>query len=340
MRLNFIKPLLANLALMLILTPVALALEIPDIPDAKDGVVSIKTVEPERRVGYTVGDIITRTVYLKINKPYQLIEESLPIVGYEKRYKGQVIGIELHEISHAKEAHDHYTEHKIKLSYQVFTNSVVAKPAVLPAEYLRLINLNSPNIKGSKEIVRYRIPSYEIAVSPLSIFGQVKIEADMSGFRGPLLVSAYREKQQLKIAVVVLGLSLIGLLYILGKSAWLPRMGGPFAKAYRAVRKMPHTENGLQQAVSLTHQALNLSAGQSIFTHNLDEYLNKKPVFLSIKPELEQFFGLSRQVFFEPCAAHSVGADPMKWLISFCRHCRDCERGLSAKLAKPSVMKA
>lgn len=316
-------------SLTLMLAHSAVALEIPDIPDAKDGVVIIKTIEPEHRVGYTVGDIVNRTVFLKIKKPYQLIDESLPIVGYEKRYKGQVIGIELHEIHHVKDIHDDYVDHKIKLSYQVFTNSVVAKPAILPAEYLRLINLNSPIVKGSKEIVRYRIPAYEIAISPLSIFGQVKIEADMSDFRGPLLLSSTKEQQQLKISLPLLVLSLLGLFYILGQSAWLPRMGGPFAKAFKAVRKLPSDANGLQQGVSLTHQALNLIAGQSVFTHNLDEFLSKKPAFSSLKPEIEQFFGLSRQVFFEPSAGHSVGSEPMKWLANFCRRCRDSERGLT-----------
>ncbi len=328
MKLNFIKKLMAKLILTLatlMLTLPAIALEIPDIPDAKEGVVTLKSIEPDHRVGYTVGDILTRTFLLEIKKPYLLIDESLPIIGYEKRYKGQITGIELRSITHEKDEHSTYVSHKIKVSYQIFTNSVVAKPAILPAEYLRLINVNS----HGKDVVRYRIPSYEIAISPLSIFGAVKIEADMSDFRGPLLLNAQKERQQLKVALIILGLSLLGLLYILGKHAWLPRMGGPFARAYRSLRKLPRTQQGLKLAVSQVHQAINTTAGQSVFGDTIDLFLAKKTNFDVLKNELEQFFGLSRQVFFESSAAHSIQGDPLKWLQSFAKRCRDCERGLT-----------
>ncbi len=319
---NLIKYFVATFALLS--TMAATALEIPDIPDVKEGVVSIQTIEPDHRVGYTVGDILSRTIILQIKKPYQLIDESLPIVGYEKRYKGQITGIDLKSITHDKEAHEDYVKHTVKVNYQIFTNSVVAKPAILPAEYLRLINLNS----HGKEVVRYRIPTWNFAISPLSIFGQVKIEDDMSDFRGPLLLKATKEKQQLKISLIVLGLSLIGLLYILGKHAWLPRMGGPFAKTYKAIRKLPANEYGLQQAVSRVHQSLNITAGQSVFGDTIDAFLVRKPTFSGLKSELEQFFSLSRQVFFEPSVAHHIQGEPLKWLQNFSRRCRDCERGL------------
>lgn len=334
MKLHFIKILVASLVLAITLP--ASALEIPDIPDAKEGVVTIKTTEPDHRVGYTVGDIITRTVFLEIKKPYVLIDESLPIVGYEKRYKGQVIGIELRSITHEKNEHNNSVNHKIKLSYQVFTNAVVAKPAILPAEYLRLINLDS----HGKDVVRYRIPSYEIAISPLSIFGAVKIEADMSDFRGPLLLNSHKEKQQLKIGLAVLGLSLLGLLYILGQQAWLPRMGGPFAKAFKSIRKLPSNQHGLQVAVAQMHQAINNTAGQSVFSDTTHLFLAKKPNFNGLKTEFEQFFSLSRQVFFESSAAHSVQGDPLKWLQNFSKRCRDCERGLTPEALNINKVKA
>jgi mxaA protein len=115
---------------------------------------------------------------------------------------------------------------------------------------------------------------------------------------------------------------------MLGKHAWLPRMGGPFAKSYRAIRKQTNTPQGIQNAVSSMHTALNSSAGNSLFTGNLEQFFTQKPAFKAIKTEFEQFFGLSRQVFFEPTAAHQVGNDPIAWLAQFSRRCRDCERGL------------
>jgi mxaA protein len=179
-----------------------------------------------------------------------------------------------------------------------------------------------------REVVKYRVPMWEFVISPLSVFGQIKVEDDMSQFRGPLLMDASRENTRFKSLLVFLVLSLLGLLYILGKGAWLPRMGGPFAKAYRVIKKQPATPQGIQNAVASMHAALNSSAGHSLFTDNLDQFLAKKPAFKAIKSEIQQFFGLSNQVFFEANASHYLVTEPVAWLKQFCRRCRDCERGL------------
>ena len=316
-----------NCALMFLLciAPLsAFALDSQDLPDVKEGIVSIQIKDPVKLVGYTVGDIIEREVILTIKAPYKLIDTSLPITGYEKRYKGQLVGIELKNIVHVKKESKDKTVHQIKLAYQVFTNNVVAKPASLGPEYLNLIDTSNP-----KELVKYRIPSLSIAVSPIAIFGQVKIENNMSPFLGPLLMSDSKEKQTLKISLAAIAVSLIGLLYILGKHAWLPRMGGAFAKCYRTVRKTPDNTEGLKQAVSAVHLALNTTAGMSIFNDNLDAFLHQHPKFHPVKAEIQEFLNLSRHVYFEPSfKPRSIDHNAHQWLVQFSRHCRDCERGL------------
>ncbi len=320
--------------LALTLTPsIAFALDSQELPDIAEGYVTIKTIEPTKLVGYTVGDVIEREVILTIKAPYKLIETSLPITGYEKRYKGQVIGIELKNVSHTKKENKGNTTFDIKLAYQVFTNNVVAKTASLGPEYLNLINT-----QDSKDLVKYRVPSINIAISPIAIFGQVKIENNMSPLRGPLLLSDVKEKKWLKVASVFLAVSLLGLLYILGMHAWMPRMGGAFAKAYRALRRTPNTPEGLKLAVSNIHAAINTSAGMSVFSNNLEEFLAKKPNFSSMKSEIQQFFSLSRHVYFEPKSAHSIGSEPLSWLKAFTRRCRDCERGLTPETAENKVL--
>jgi mxaA protein len=304
------------------LIPAALADE--PVETVKDGVVTLLEKNPDRSVGYTVGDILERTITLDVKKPYKLLETSLPIVGYERRYKGQIIGIELRSISHTQKEHDASTTYTIHLAYQVFTNNVVAKPAALPAEIVRLI--------ANGRVAQYRIPSWLFAISPIATYGDVNIQYDMSKFRGPLLLDAGPDKLRLKVLVSIFAVSLLGLLYILGRRAWLPRMGGPFARAYRDInklRKLPVTDTSLQTAVSRVHQSLNVTAGNSVFNDTLEAFLVKKPAFMPVKADIEQFFGLSRSVFFEHKAAHQAGESPMLWLREFCRRCRDCERGLS-----------
>lgn len=306
----------------------AYALDSESLPDVKTGVVSLRVKDPTREVGYTVGDVLTRHLVITIKKPYKLIDESLPIVGYEKRYKGQTLGIDLSDIKHSSKDNGKEVVHDLTLSYQVWTNKTVVKPGALPAEYLHLINLES---KG-KEVVKYRIPSFEFNISPIARFGQIKIEDDMSKYQGPLLLDSTPEKQRLKILLTVLALSILGLIYMLGKYTWLPRMGGPFAKSYRQIHKLSkkspaNMPEALQQAVSSMHSALNSTAGNSLFNDNLDDFLAKKPAFKAIKTELQQFFTLSNQVFFEPNAKNNITASTL-WLVQFCRRCRDCERGL------------
>ncbi len=312
------------LLLLIACTANVYALDSQPFPDVKEGVVTLQIQEPDHKTGYTIGDVLTRQVTVTIKKPYKLVLESLPIIGYEKKYKGQPLGIDLSDLKHTEKDEKSQVTHNLSLSYQVFTSSVIAKPGALPTEYIRLINTES---KG-KEVVKFRIPSYEFVISPLSIFGQVKVEDDMDGFRGPMLLDASREKKRLKILLTVLGLSLLGLLYMLGQHAWLPRMGGPFAKAFRAIRKLSNDQTGLQTAVSKLHESLNATAGSSLFTSNLDAFLQNKPSFKPIENEINQFFALSRHVFFEANAKHEAGNEPIQWLARFCRRCRDCERGL------------
>ncbi len=313
------------LALLLSLSAlVAHALDAQLLPDVKDGVVTMQIQDPERAVGYVVGDVLTRHVILSIKKPYKLIDESLPIIGYEKRYRGQTLGIDLSDSRHTFKDNGDTVIHDLTWSYQVFTNKTVVKHGALPTEYVNIINLNS---KG-KEVGKFRVPSFEFSISPIAVFGQIRIEEDISKFRGPLLLNNKVLKQRLNIMLTIMGLSLLGLLYMLGKHAWLPRMGGPFARAYRNIRKQDNTPAGIQNGVSSMHGALNITAGISLFNGNLDAFLTKKPAFKAIKTELEQFFGLSKQVFFEPNAQHQAGNDPIAWLAQLCRRCRDCERGL------------
>ncbi|MFM9912340.1 MAG: hypothetical protein ACKVN9_02255 [Methylophilaceae bacterium] len=303
--------------LLLLISPHLLAAAIEDPEPEQDARVKMTTVEPERDVGYTMGDLITRSIILKVKKPYVLQETSLPIVGYEKRRKGQVSGIELAKITTEQAADADTTTYTLHLTYQVFTSNVVAKPAALPPEFIKFTD--------NKTLFEYRIPSWSFRISPLAVFGSVIVEKDMSGFRGPLLLDAAPEKQRLKWFGIGLALSLLGLLYILAANDWLPGMGGAFAKAYRDIRKLPNNAEGLQQSVERVHQALNACAGASVFS--ADGLIARHSAFAGLKAEIEQFFLLSRTVFFEPTASNGL-KNPEAWLRQFCLNCRHIERGL------------
>ncbi len=292
------------------------------LPDVNPKYVTLKQENPTRDAGYVVGDVLDRNLTITIKKPYELVKESLPIEGYEHRYRGQISGIELVKISHQETDDSNGVTHKLTLRYQVFTTGKLAKPAALRAEIIKLRNTTT------KEVVQYRIPSFAFRISPLSVFGAVKLKEEMSPFIRPLFLDSQRDTLQLGLAIGLLSLSLLGLLYIFGVRAWLPRMGAPFAKAYRDIRKMPDDETGIQQAATRLHSALNKTAGGILFSSNLAAFLKEKPAYAPLKEELERFFTLSSQVFFAPVAHTHLGISPKLWLQNFCRQLRDCERGL------------
>ena len=109
-------------------------------------------------------------------------------------------------------------------------------------------------------------------------------------------------------------------------------MGSPFAKAMRDIRKLPDTNEGIVQAVSRLHLAINKTAEQTIFKSTIDQLIIKKPAFAAIQGDLDAFFETSRHVFFE--ASTQGNSTSMAWLKSFARHGRDCERGLTPDISK------
>jgi mxaA protein len=292
------------------------------LPSIDSKYVTVVEQNPTRDAGYVVGDKLERTITLTIKKPFQLVKESLPIVGYEHRYRGQISGIELTDIDVAEDENSTNTQYVIHLTYQVFTVSKLAKPAILRGEIVKIRNTTN------KDLWQYRIPHFNFRISPLSVFGSVNLKQELSPFIEPLKISDQQPRQYLTIAAGVLGASLLGLLYILGTHTWLPRMGGAFAKAYRAIRKTDHSTEGLKQALTSLHQAINKTAGHSVFAQTVDAFLAEKPAYQSVKTEIAAFFSLSKNIFFEE-ANDSKIAEHKAWLLRFCRQMRDCERGLT-----------
>ncbi|MCB5189367.1 hypothetical protein LG198_01310 [Methylobacillus arboreus] len=279
--------------------------------------VTITANNPAREVGYHIGDILTRTVTLKVSDQYQILPTSLPIPGNQKRYRNKEQGIEIYASKLSESHRDGQNIYTLELSYQVFTSSIVAKPAALPPEFVKF--------SGNGKQFQVRIPSWNFRISPLAVYGSVNVSKDMSPLRGPLLISADKHRQTMVAALAILSLSLLGLLYILGNRAWLPRMGGPFARAYREVRKTSADNTGLETAISRLHQAFKQSCGQSVFS--ADEIIQLKPAFTPLKDDIERFFRLSRAVFFDS-AEQGTPDNPNPWLRQFSRRCRDIERGM------------
>ncbi len=294
-----------------------------ELPTIGEQYISVDIVDPTRDAGYVVGDILQRKISLTIKKPYQLITESLPIVGYEHRYRGKKSGIELVKIKQSVKQNTDSETYELDLSYQVFKTDRVAKPAALRAEVLKLRHLKN------KSVVQYKLPDFTFRISPLSLIGQIKLDEEMYPFIPPLTINNSKTIFNIKLLAGIFALALLGLLYIFGTHAWLPKMGAPFAKAYRDIKKLSASSEDIKQAVTRVHRSLDQTAGVSLFSHNLDAFIDQQKAFLPVKKEIEQFFGLSHEVFFEDTSQSLSSENPKAWLLQFCRRLRECERGLT-----------
>jgi mxaA protein len=290
--------------------------------DIDPSFIKIDIKDPDQKVGYTVGDKISRKIIFSVKKPYQLVEESMPIEGYEKRYRGQKLGVVLQNIKFTKEEKKDEIVYKINLIYQIFTNNVVAKPASVTADYYRLINSADP-----ENIVKYRIPSFTFAISPIAIFGDIKIENDMSPYRGPFYININNEKKFLKKTIFALALVLIILGYIWGRFTWIPGQNKIFSSIYKNNKKVSATEKNIKIFISDLHSGFDKTVNQSLFESNIEILFKKNKSFININQEIHVFFDISRSIFFE----NSKSVDTVKtysWLKSFSLHCRMCERKL------------
>jgi len=284
--------------------------------------VELVIVEPKQLVGYTVGDIIDRYITVSIKKPYQLIEESLPIVGYEKRYKGQLLGMTLRDIHFDKKITKDLSTYKISLKYQIFTNNVVAKPAFITADYYRLINPAEP-----EKIVKFRIPELTIATSPIAIFGAVKVEDDMSPLRGPLTIETIPSAQKIRYGIIGFVISFLALFYIYSKYSWLPKQNRFFSSIYRQYKKINANEKGIENFVSALHHGFNQTINKALFINNKEHLFEKNNNFKNIESEINDFFKLSKAINFERKTNFNA-IEAAEWLVVFSLHCRMCERGL------------
>jgi mxaA protein len=278
---------------------------------ADDPRYAVQIHNPDHDVGYIVGDMLTRTIHLNARAPYTLTAAAMPVKGLNRH------GIELREVSVTKDAAPDGTSYDVQLTYQVFTSASFAKKVLLPQESLKLT--------GEGKSVEVLIPSWGFSVSPLSARGEI-VEDDMSPYRGPMLLDKTSRQQMFWGFLVLIAATLPGLLYFNGNRAWLPGMGGPFARSYRKLRRLPDNTTSIQQAVATIHQAFNQTFGANLFHTDVPGFVQKYPRFAPLSGDIEEFFRMSNAALFGIGGAPGSGAATNKTLRNFCKQCRDCER--------------
>lgn len=294
----------------------------------------LRIINPKRSVGYVIGDIFKRTLELEVADPYTLSRVSLPAEGVTHA------GIELRKVEVVEKRLSDTTHYSIGMTYQVFAHSRTASKVRLPAQSLQVVANGKPQ--------RVLIPGWSFRISPLAADGVTDIEKDMSPYRAPLRVQSGYLKPVLGFFLVLVLISVLGLIYINADKAWFPGMGGPFAASYRTISTLENSTDGLNKAITCMQNAFNATYGENLFGYDIDRFFQAHPRFTKLRDEIEGFFSLSNSMLFGvkdtvsqpslaefPKQCQSSLASPGKaihtlaGLTSFCRACRDCERGIA-----------
>jgi mxaA protein len=271
------------------------------------------TIEP-RAFGYHVGDIVEREVIVQAPRGFVLDEATLPRPGARGK------ALELQAVSQHTESESGGTRHELKLRYQVFMSPTEVRT-------LEIVPF-SLSFKGDGRDQDLRVEAWPVTVSPL-VPTEVSPREGMGELRpdaAPPLIDTRSTQTRLLAYGVVLLLCLAYLAQVYIAMPWWASRKRPFANAWRQLSGLPAGSPSVEwrAAFQRVHDALNQTAGEVVFEHGVDRFVAAQPRYAGLRAELLTFFEQSRREFF---AGGQPAADGGRWLVEFCRKCRDAERG-------------
>ena len=272
------------------------------------------TASEPRAFGYSVGDLVERTVTVLASPGLRLDESSLPRVGR----RGGALGLRTMTWHADREAGA--TRYQLRLEYQVFRSPPEVRTYEIPPLTLRFAGGSRPH--------DVRVDAWPVTVSPLAP-AEVSPREGLGALRpdapAPLISTAgARARLVLYGLAATLLAGYLGYVY-LGLPWWTARRR-PFARAWASVRGLPPSGSNQQcrEAFQRVHDALNTTAGRIVFEQGVDRFVATHPRFAPLRSDLALFFQHSRRAFFSGADATPFDS---RWLVEFCRRCRDIERG-------------
>jgi mxaA protein len=264
-----------------------------------------------RAFGYTVGDVVSRRVALHVPYGLTLDEQSLPQAGARGR------ALELRRVVLHKSLTG--VPDALQLDYQVFLAPRELRVLEMPAIELRF--------EGGSRPQTLRVDAWPITVAPLAPAEPSSREGlgEMRPDREPprLDTSASRMRLALEGSAALLLLAYLAQVYLV--MPWSAQRRRPFGRAWKTLSALPARPDAAQRraAFERVHAALNETAGEVLFEPGLDRFVALRPRFAPLRDDLARFFASSRAEFF----AGDGDAVDVRWLVAFCRRCRDLERG-------------
>lgn len=271
---------------------------------AADAPARILQQDQGRNYGLMVGDTFQHRFLVEVQSPYTLIRSSIPEAGSLSYW------LELVDVEVTTKQTDEKTLYLIELNYQTFYAPLDVRRLTIPAIPL--------DFSAEKQRFQIRLPDWDFTMSPIKeiapsgVGNDNDVAAFMKAAISPQSFSLAEIHQRLLYLALAVAMTLAGLLWL---SGLLPNLGhSPFVLAAREIRRIKR--NGIQSTddylacLQAVHQAINHRAEASVFSGQLDHFLEKFPQFSGLRTELNRFFSLSRDAFFlDKRPDHSVISD-------------------------------
>jgi mxaA protein len=277
------------------------------------------TVENPRSYGHFIGDRLERQVSISVPRPYTLVQTELPKTGRSTAW------LELR----STQVHSSGGRYRIDLQYQIVNSPRESRVVMLPEITLRFA--------AADNSIKKTIDGWPIALAPLSTGG---IRAGLEEIR-PSHVPPQVDLSMFKLRLAIFGsiALLIGAYLLAARYGQfsLGRKRGPFASAHQAIKRLarqPVDEENFRAALRAVHRAFDETAQVRVFPDRVDEFMRRNPRFAELRGAAENFFAVSRGVFFES------GADARprewRWLLDLCEQFSVRERHMRQAAAASS----
>lgn len=266
-----------------------------------------------REFGYTIGDTIRHELHLSLADPYRLDLTSMPKSGRLNRW------LEISGAEASIENRNESTVYRIVIDYQVFNAPRQLTAVTIPQlDFLAI---------GEENSIAVFLPEWTFTVGPLTASDDnenMRLRID----RAPQAIPVFGRRVRLTISALLLS---VLLLYFFYRRYLLPRLERrrfPFSSALvelRRLRRLDSNAENYRLGLQAFHAAVNTTAGQVVFTGNLQEFLSANAKFAALKAEFVEVYARSKDVFF--CDAEIAESDAsLLELIDLCKRCRALER--------------
>ncbi|HET7633760.1 MAG TPA: hypothetical protein VFK51_03425 [Burkholderiales bacterium] len=279
---------------------------------AQAAVITPQVTDP-RAFGHAIGDTLTRRIDFDLQRPAALDRDSLPKSGRKDAWTA------LNDVTVSRRPGWSVTHYEVRLTYQLINAPRDVRTLSLPALTLRTAGATPRELPVAQWFFT------AAPLTPPTILARGDLDELRPDIKPPPLPTAAPKTRLAAYGAAAAAV----ILYLLIMRFGIPftrRRHGPFARACRDIARTAHnTDDGhaFRSALTALHRAFNEAAGHSVFAGELDEFFAAHPRFAPLRADVERFFALSQQEFFD---GGSIEVRNPRIVLDLARRCRDRER--------------